>query len=443
MQRQKTIAKWLSVVLLTTIAIASYVLLNAIGKTPDNDRRVSSAGQNQTSDNTSEQPQKIFSAFPRKNEIINDIKVAHTGGSENENVLDYTYFKGKTVVFFKSESSDRDVKEAGLYIAVFANDSLESTIKIADENAIYLTSCLCQNGLLIFLKHEGTTQLLLLGNEYKIGARSYTDAYEQILPLSSCPDTVLVCATNDDIRIVSIDAALNVTRDVFVYQTPQPNIENAFYSDGKVLIFLQSQEGFSSIYYEQNKGFNRTFCDNKSQLLQTIPIVASNKQNFVTLSKTDDGVRLDAFDQNLCKLTQYGISDVEKAVMLLREGGIDIIADNAVYAFCSHLDFSGKSAIGNNFSHKDYSEYYAINGARNCFIAKTVDGFALLEYTDKNIDEIFCAEHANVPLVGIANGNENTVELSLFFDTNAKNEFSYMCFGKSDVFYLSLTMPNS
>ena len=44
MQRQKTIAKWLSVVLLTTIAIASYLLLSTIGKNAPSDSAVAGAG---------------------------------------------------------------------------------------------------------------------------------------------------------------------------------------------------------------------------------------------------------------------------------------------------------------------------------------------------------------------------------------------------------------
>ena len=108
MQRQKTIAKWLSVVLLTTIAIASYILLSTIGKNAPSDSAVAGAGN--TSQTDVPTPPIVYSTLPRACEFVKGFSVAHAGGSEQEEVVDYVDFCGKTLVFFSSNSVDRDVK---------------------------------------------------------------------------------------------------------------------------------------------------------------------------------------------------------------------------------------------------------------------------------------------------------------------------------------------
>ena len=139
MQRQKTIAKWLSVVLLTTIAIASYILLSTIGKNAPSDSAVAGAGN--TSQTDVPTPPIVYSTLPRACETVKGFSVAHAGGSKQEEVVDYVDFCGKTLVFFSSNSVDRDVKEAGLYIAVFdGRATLERTVKIAGNGAEYLNS---------------------------------------------------------------------------------------------------------------------------------------------------------------------------------------------------------------------------------------------------------------------------------------------------------------
>jgi len=140
MQRQKTIAKWLSVVLLTTIAIASYILLSTIGKSAPSDSAVAGAG-NTTSQTDVPTPPIIYSTLPRACETIDGLSVAHVGGSSQDTIIDYANFCGKTIVFFRSQSIDRDVKESGLYAAVFdSQTTLESTINRHRDFSFFLDS---------------------------------------------------------------------------------------------------------------------------------------------------------------------------------------------------------------------------------------------------------------------------------------------------------------
>lgn len=88
-----------------------------------NDTKV--AGANDSNPQQQTPVKKTYSTFPRKAENIDKNAINHVGGSDDETLLSTVYYRGKTLVFFKSESDDRDIKESGLYIAVFSNFALE------------------------------------------------------------------------------------------------------------------------------------------------------------------------------------------------------------------------------------------------------------------------------------------------------------------------------
>lgn len=115
MQKQKTIAKWLAVVLLLTVAIACYVALSAV--LPQKTKNTDIAGANDS--RPDETTEKVYSSFPRQSQSVDGAKINNVGGSDNDSLVATAYYEQKTLVFFKSDSSDRDVKNPGLYAACF------------------------------------------------------------------------------------------------------------------------------------------------------------------------------------------------------------------------------------------------------------------------------------------------------------------------------------
>lgn len=131
MQKQKTIAKWLAVILLMTVAVACYIALSAIvGKNPDGNANVAGANEDKSQENVDNPTIKpVYSVLPRKSETINGASVAHAGGEGEEKVLDVFYFAKKTALVFHSQSKQYDVKEKGFYIAIFGGETLEKPLK--------------------------------------------------------------------------------------------------------------------------------------------------------------------------------------------------------------------------------------------------------------------------------------------------------------------------
>ncbi len=438
MQRQKTIAKWLSVVLLTTIAIASYILLSTIGKSAPSDSAVAGAG-NTTFQTDVPTPPLVYSTLPRACETIDGLNVAHVGGSSQDTIIDYANFCGKTLVFFRSQSNDRDVKESGLYAAVFdSQTTLESTIKIADENAKYLASSMGKNGLTVFIQNQEKTDVILFSDEMKIGAKTSLDRYDSITPVSSV-EGLYLCFDSECMRMLKIDGALNATYDNFVYQSSDITIVETFYINGKTLIFAQDTNFVKILQYSQESGFICHFSQDKSTLLQVLPIVASNEQTFVTLIKSQDALTVNSFDIDLHALQSRTLPSSDKAVMLTTDIGIEVLCGSDIIRYCPHLDFLAKSEIANPQLVENSTEYHSVCGADNYFISKTPNGFVLLKKTGDNLSQIFACNGDVFPLVQAVKTVDNSMRFSLFFDCENTEDFSYMCFGSTDAFYLSLT----
>ena len=441
MQRQKTIAKWLSVVLLTTIAIASYILLSTIGKNAPSDSAVAGAGN--TSQTDAPAPPIVYSTLPRAYETVKEFSVSHVGGSKQEEVVDYVDFCGKTLVFFSSNSVDRDVKEAGLYIAVFDDKTtLERTVKIAGNDAEYLTSSLCKNGLAVFIKNQEKTDVFLLNEGMTVSAKTTIDRYDDIINVSNAGGLYL-CVNDECMRMVKLDGALNQTTDNFVYQNGNIKVVEAFYINGKTLIFAQVANYVKILRYSQENGFICQFSQDKSTLMQVLPIVASNEQTFVALIKSQNSLTVNSFDADLRSMQSHDLPYSQKAVMLTTDIGIEVIVDGNIIRYCPHLDFLAKSEIDNPELVQNATEYHAVSGVENYFVAKREKGFVLLKKTGDNLTVIFECSQDVLPKIQAIKNVDNSMRFSLFFDCDNKEDFSYMCFGDKDVFYLSLTTRES
>ena len=74
-------------------------------------------------------------------EKVDGKSVAHFGGEGEEKLLDAFSFAGKTVLIVSCDSSQYDVKETGIYAAIFSGTTLEKSIKIASAKGRYFCAC--------------------------------------------------------------------------------------------------------------------------------------------------------------------------------------------------------------------------------------------------------------------------------------------------------------
>lgn len=441
MQRQKTIAKWLSIVLLTTIAIASYVLLSTTSKSGQSTSAVAGAGNEKKSDIIN--APIVYSTLPRNAETVNNIKVAHVGGSGQETLLGHANFCGKTLLFFSTNSQDRDVKESGLYIAVFdKNQTLEKTIKIGGESSQYLCSANLKNGLIVFVKNEVQTDVFLLGETLTVSAKTSLKRYDFILPISNAIGEFL-CYDGEYMQALKIDDTLCAATDNFLYQSANLKVVDAFKIGTETLVFAQDGQDARFISYSHNNGFICAYSQDKATILQILPIAASGNQTFVTLLKTSSGLTLKSFDTALNLLQSRDIPAHRNGVVLTNDTGIEVLAGASSYRYCPHLDYLGKQDVKCNENFDDSAFLSEVKGGGNIFVAKRKNGFVLCEKSGDEIKTIFACDSASLPSVKVIKNADNSHSFCMFFVCDASNEFSYMCFGNSDLFYLSLTTSKS
>lgn len=441
MQRQKTIAKWLSIVLLTTIAIVSYVLISTMGKTPQSSSAVAGAGNDKKSDIIN--APIVYSTLPRNAETVNNIKVAHVGGSEKETLLGHANFCGKTLLVFSTNSQDRDVKESGLYIAGFdKNQTLEKTIKIGGESSQYLCSANLKNGLIVFVKNAGQTDVFLFGETLTVSAKTSLKRYDFILPINNATGEFL-CYDGEYMQALKIDDTLCAATDNFLYQSANLKIADAFKIGDQTLVFSQDGQDVKFISYSHNNGFICTYSQDKANILQILPIAASDSQTFVALLKTSSGLTLKSFDTALNLLQSRDIPTLQNGVVLTNDTGIEVLAGTSSYRYCPHLDYLGKQDVKCDENFEDSTSLSEVKGSGNVFVAKRKNGFVLCEKSGDKIKAIFECDNASAPSIKVIKNTDNSHSFYMFFVCDSTNEFSYMCFGDSDLFYLSLTTSKS
>lgn len=459
MQKQKTIAKWLAIILLLTVIVACYIVLRAIfNNTPTvNSPDIAGAddppdSQNPnvpTIDDKNKPPVPVYSEFPRSAETVNGITVRHVGGEDNEVLLDTIYYFGRRIVFFYTASAQYDVKEAGIHMAIFVGDILTNTYKIADVQEQFVKASIVQNGLLIITKNSGETKLRLLDDDLQLAAQSSCPVYSSYQLYVTGSTTRMFVSDGRYIYALSISSSLGVSRSNFVYQLENAQILQAMDLGFNNVVFVQSTRGVGLLSYNQNMGFIYKCELSNSVFMQLLPIVVSSKQAVAILASTNSGVNISSIDESLSVQETYLIRDASSAVALrANSGNIDVIADSKQYSFCSHLELQSVNDIeidaqissamsSQSTTLQDKLVYTAIDDENNIFVISNGSAYCIAELTQNSLKYVFGAVGnkfmpiRDYSLLG-------TSPLSVLMSGTSANSFAYMCFGKNDVFYLTL-----
>ena len=138
MQRQKTIAKWLVIILLCTVAVGAYIMYDALYVTKGSGADAGDA-QPVLPPSSDEQPPHVpvFTELPRPTQNFAGMQVAHTGGEGDDILLDAVFTSEATYLFFSSSSAEYDCRGAGLYVAVWKDDALIAVTRFAEKDSVF------------------------------------------------------------------------------------------------------------------------------------------------------------------------------------------------------------------------------------------------------------------------------------------------------------------
>lgn len=108
-----------------TVAVACYIALSAVANA-NSKTNVAGANDNPETDLPDSPQKQVYSTLPRACEKVDGKSVAHFGGEGEEKLLDAFSFAGKSVLIVSCDSSQYDVKETGIYAAIFSGTTLEN-----------------------------------------------------------------------------------------------------------------------------------------------------------------------------------------------------------------------------------------------------------------------------------------------------------------------------
>lgn len=436
MQKQKTIAKWLAVVLLLTVAIACYVALSAV--LPQKTKNSDIAGANDS--RPDETTEKVYSSFPRQSQSVDGAKINNVGGSDNDSLVATAYYEQKTLVFFKSDSSDRDVKNPGLYAACFVDGTLESVVEITGQNSVFLDCTPSKNGLAVFTSDGEKTSVILLDKELKIKARNSTENYVVLKTFIHSNEVFAIAYDGKELKRIRVDSALNVSGDNFVFECDAQDFCVIDYGD-EVLVFATCRDGARFVTYNHNTGFTQTYFKDKARVLQILPVVASGEQRFVALLKDSDGIDAISLSHTLVLLESHRLSDARCAVAFAKNNAVRVVTDAGVFNFCSHLEPTLKTTLQSIGISKDYSAFSAAQGAPECMVATRENACDVLLFDGEKFVEIISLPRVENAL--FATSSFGNAGVFVAFDCNNDSRYTYMGFGKRDVFATSILTTQS
>lgn len=450
MQNQKTIAKWLAIILLLTVIVACYFILSAVIDRGGN-QKIDIAGADTRGDgNTTAPPDEItvppvYSEFPRAAETVNNVAVRHIGGDNTERALDSIYYSGKRLVLFFSASSQYDVRESGIHIASFVGDSLISVTKIADISEEFVKLSLVQNGLLVITKTAAQTILRLFDGNCTLLAQNTCSAYSSYsLHLSGAAAT-LFAADASYIYVMTITKSLDVVRSNFVYPLGGATFLYTFRFGTTDTLIVQTKTDIGILTFSATNGFIFKNELINCRFMQLLPIISSGKQALIIASETDRGVLLSNIGSDCALTDSYLLEEEKTAVCLPQENGnIAVLTKRTHYVFCSHLELQSSSAL--NIDESVFQafgavrdgdlKYMSVDGESKKFIIENDSAFAVVSFDGAKVTPLFFAAGTSPQLVceSVTLGSA----ISVLFNADSTNSFSYMCFGDTDVFYVTL-----
>lgn len=431
MLKQKTVAKWLAIVMLLTVAIGSYLLYDAVFKKADGtaDAVVKTDDTPANSDVSQPTPPHVpfYTTLPRKAEIINGVTVSHVGGEGDD------FFKGAVTVgnmnfvFFNSDSVEYDLREKGLHLAFFKDEKLQFVDKISDGE--YLDSKLSEKGVALATKESESVTLSIFSLSGELSAKTtlaYADDFTFYLHGNSLTSFSLA---DGYLHFSEYLDSVKEQRSPYVTKTKGTTIEKVVFSGGKYLVITSSEQDVYGYSFELNSGFSTVFSLDKLSLLQIESVGNLTDSKLTLLLKGENGLVISTLSNDFSLSDRKTIDGVSNGVIINNGDGFDLVASGKTLTFCKHLDLI--STIDNTLVFDSVSSFLRDKNSL-IFIAKNGDDFSLLS-TEKGLLSAL-PNSVISPLI-----LPSSKAVQILFSSSSSNGVTRASFGGFDVY--SCTYP--
>lgn len=434
MLKQKTVAKWLAIVLLMTIAVGSYLLYDAVFK---NAGSTADAVDDTDSVDTDVDEPKIetpihipfYTTLPRASEKINGVTVAHVGGEGDDEIEGAVTLAESKFVFFETDSVEYDVKEKGLHLAYFKDDELLSVDKISDGK--FLDSKLCSKGVALSYSADEETVLEIFGTNGNLVAKTKISDADDFKFYLHGDTLVSFKIENGTLRFSEYLDDVKEQLSPYAAKTKGTHIEEAMYTGGKFLVVTSSENGVYGYTYSQNSGFNIAFTYDKLSFEQLLGVGNGTDSNLVLLLKSStDGLILSALSSDFSIANVKTVEGLTSGILVGNGDGFDIVGSGKTLTFCKHLDL-----ISTTENALDFDEIVRFSPYKNSAILVTRKGdyFALFS-TAIGVISTLTGDVVSPIIAPTSNGIE------VICSSSSSSGIARASFGGKDVFIFEYTI---
>ena len=436
MQKQKTLAKWLAIILLCSVAVGSYVLYDALYLKKQSGGASADNGQGNIVDtHTPETPPPpehtpYYTTLPRESERIDNFTVTHFGGEDDDILLDVINFGKKRFALFSSNSVEFDMRQKGLSIAILG-DGVERVTTLA-ENESYIDGKMSSKGVAILTKNDTSGNLYFLDINGDINAEIALPYFTAGRLYLSGQNLLLFAMVNGYLNCYKIADNLTVIKSPFVIKTSYTGITEIFDIQGGQGLILNNVNGVEICTFNQNNGFTMTFQEDKLSFEQIITAGTSTDCNYILYGKLETKPWLYSFDTRLQMVSSKSINGVDDGVIMPYSDGFVIVGNGSTKSYCKHLDEIG--VVGNDLSFKNVvKSAYGQNSI--LAIVESELGEKSMFYADGEI--ILSSPIELGKIVGI---NSYLNGFSIFINTQSTTGVFRANFGKTDPFILDFDL---
>ncbi len=432
MSRQKTVAKWLIVILLTTLAIGCYVAFDTLYK-PDN---VTASGNDGNNGAVPDEKPPVhipyYTELPRANDDVRGISVAHVGGEGSDAVKAAMTVGTVTLMVISSDSDEYDMRGDGLYIAAIRENALLSCVRFTEENEKVLSFKTAFNGVVLLTDKEESAKLYLFG---------YDGVQKAECEIENADDGVLYYHSNirelwyygifgGRLTAAKVTANLALEYDNLFLQTDKTVISEIFPNKHGIMLVLSDDSGCDFVSYSQYQSFNTVKSYTEMRFMQIDSIKTDIGTGYVILGAAEDGLVITAVDAEFKQTARAFLKDENSAVMITGETDLALLSSKGFYRFCHHLDLLEKSVhsmSGEPFYTRSIKD-------RKIVITRRETGLAVYEFLTPQSFLVLLDVDGVSDVCGI---ELNEKHISLSFTAHSANDVTYANFGKSDAFYVT------
>ncbi len=390
MQKQKTIAKWLAIIVLCSVAVGSYLLYDALYVEKNNSQ---ATADNNTSDNLPDIPNNggevhipYYTTLPRQSEVIDGISVTHFGGEGDDKLQEVINYSGKRFAFFQSESVEFDVREKGLHVAVIGEE-VEKVTYLGSNR--YVDGKMCGNGVVILTKNNDFGTLNLIGKTGDKQAEIQLPYFEDGMLYISEGELVLFIISDGYLKCYKILENMTLQNSPFLIGAKGNVISEVFAAPQGYVIVTSKNDSVSILTYSHNTGFKLMFSRDKLLFKQIITAGSAVTCNYVLYGISENSPLLLSFDTSFQVTALRAIEGASDGVIFPCGDGLNFVGNGVTASFCKHLD-----EISFSHTQTSFERVAAFTPTKNGFLVvfKTETSYRIsLIY-----DEIFMSKSLDI-----------------------------------------------